>query len=423
MARRKAVEKADAFTELGATGLKQFSGIIDDDFVPELRSPVQRHKLYREIRDNSAVIGGALLATELLLRRVTITAKAASDSPQDQDRAAFLQENIEQLEQPWGATLSQALTMQEHGWSLLESVYKRRDDGRVGWSKFVIRSQESLDHWEFDDNTGALIAFWQRPAPKYSLIRIPAEKFLLFRLLDNKASPEGRSLLRNCVIAWKFVKRIQSLEAIGIERDLAGLPVVWAPPEVVAATSGQQLTSQQAFKKLVTNIRRDEQEGILMPLAYNQKGEKQYDLTLLTSGGSRQFDTSQIIQRYEQRMLQALLSDFILLGHETVGSFSLSADKTDLHVTAIASLLSTVLEQFNRFAIPRLMKLNGWPPPYPQLQHAEIEKPDLAGLADYVQKLSAAGMLTPDADGATERYLRDAADLPVEEQDSEAVNQ
>ncbi|MGE0289052.1 MAG: hypothetical protein AB7I42_22995 [Bradyrhizobium sp.] len=421
-----AERQAGPFTELGATGLKRYGGYIEDEFVRDLRNTTQRHRFYREIRDNSPAIGGARFAIDNILCRVDLRVDAASDDPQDQEIAAFVQSCFEDMSQPFNVVKQQALSCLDYGWSYLETTYKRRKgdtrdgstrsaftDGRVGWRKMEIRAQESLDDWAFDD-TGGVQGMWQRPAPSYQRIFIPIEKALLFRAGDHKGSPEGRSLLRNCVMPWKFIKRLQEIEAIGIERDLAGMPTMGVPPEVLSATSGDALTTLNACKDLVTNIRRDEQEGVLYPLLYDQHGNPRYKLELLASAGSRQIDASAVIQRYELRMLQSLLADFIFVGHEKVGSFSLSSDKTDLFALAIANILDGMVEVFNRFAIPRLLALNGWANvDMPKLCRGDIESPDLTALGDYVQKLAAAGLLLPSVDGSLESYLLRAANLPV----------
>ncbi len=64
-----------------------------------------------------------------------------------------------------------------------------------------------------------------------------------------------------------------------------------------------------------------------MPSMYDDQGHKVFDLVLLSSGGSRQFDTDKIIQRYDQRIAMSILSDFILLGSDRVGSYALGTSK------------------------------------------------------------------------------------------------
>lgn len=130
------------------------------------------------------------------------------------------------------------------GWSFHEIVYKRRagnsrdprlnskyTDGLIGWQKLPIRSQETLFRWEYDDHDN-LTGMTQLPPPKYVMATIPIDKALHFRTKSRKNNPEGRSILRSAYRAWYFKRRIQEIEGVGIERDLAGLPTLTAPPGV-----------------------------------------------------------------------------------------------------------------------------------------------------------------------------------------------
>jgi hypothetical protein len=78
-----------------------------------------------------------------------------------------------------------------------------------------------------------------------------------------------------------------------------------------------------------------------------------YKLTLLSSGGNRQFNTDAIVARYDQRITMTILADFILLGHEKVGSFALGSSKIDLFLTAIAQMTAQISDVFNKDAVPR----------------------------------------------------------------------
>lgn len=58
-----------------------------------------------------------------------------------------------------------------------------------------------------------------------------------------------------------------------------------------------------ALENMVKSIRRDEMEGVVLPAGY--------ELELLSSGGTRQFDTNAIINRYDTRIAMTVLADFI----------------------------------------------------------------------------------------------------------------
>jgi hypothetical protein len=191
---------------------------------------------------------------------------------------------------------------------------------------------------------------------------------------------------------------------------------MWVPARLLSASAtDDDKALLTELKKVVTNIRRDEQEGLLMPLAYDDQGREQYKLQLLNSGGTRQFDTDKIVTRYDQRIAMTVMADFILLGHEQVGSYALSSDKTALFAIALGSWLDIIGTTIQTQELPRLLKLNGFDLKLmPTLQHGDIESPDLGKLGDFLSKLAAAGaMLFPNP--SLEKHLFESAGLPISE--------
>lgn len=216
----------------------------------------------------------------------------------------------------------------------------------------------------------------------------------------------------NC---WYNKKQIENIEAIGVERDLAGLPIAWVPPEILSPNaSDKEKALLSAIKDLTINVRRNSQEGMVMPLDYDENGKQRFDFKLLSTGGSRQFDTTAIVNRYDQRIAMSVLADFVLLGQDKVGSFALASSKTNIFATAIGAYLDMIADVFNRYAIPRLFKLNDFQglTRYPTLKHGDLGSVDLAQLGAYLQQLSAAGMpLFPNPD--LERHMLEVAGLPT----------
>ncbi len=136
-----------------------------------------------------------------------------------------------------------------------------------------------------------------------------------------------------------------------------------------------------------------------------------FSIELLSSGGSRQFDTDKVISRYDQRIAMSVLSDFILLGHERVGSFALGSSKIDLWTMAVEAICKSIAEVINYHAIPRLLKLNGMKiGTTPELTYSDVSHVDLSEISDYVAKLVTAGVIKPDDE--MEEYLRGLAGLP-----------
>lgn len=422
--------------ELGVTGLKHWTGRVNEEWLNELKG-YRNVSVIKEMRDNDPIVGAILYAVDMLIRQVVWKVEPFSDKPRHKKDAEFLESCMYDMSQEWTKLLSEILSFLPFGFSFHEIVYKVRngqiqnnpgkssqyDDGKIGWRKIPIRSQDTLDRWIFDDN-GDPHAFvqqlWhqdttvrQNKAGVGGLITIPFTRGLLFRTTSYKGNPQGRSILRNAYRPWYFKKRIEEVEGIGIERDLAGLPVMRVPAKIMSsAATAEEQAIYNACKEIVTNIRRDEQEGIIIPGDVDTNGNQIYDLKLLSTGGQRQFDTNAIVGRYDQRIAMTVLADFVLLGHEKVGSFALSSSKTSLFATAIGAWLDEIKAVFNRHAIPRLFALNGnVTNEIPMLDYGDIESPDLTALGGFIREMAGAGAnLFPDGD--LENHLRGLANLP-----------
>ena len=423
--------------ELGTTGLRRFSGYVDEEFLPQLRGR-KAVQVYREMSDNDPIVGALLFAIDRLVRQVQWRVEPASSTPEAKAAAQFVEECMDDMSHTWDDFIAEVATMNIYGWSWHEIVYKRRlgmwqkdgknrsrySDGKIGWRKLPIRSQETWLRWVFDES-GGVKAMVQLAPPIYKLTVIPIEKSLLFRTTVTKNNPEGRSMLRNAYRPWYMKKRIEEIEGIGVERDLAGLPVAKIPASYLNAKAGSdQQKMVEAFRKMVRSVRRDEQEGIILPQAFDQDtNQPLFGFELLTSGGGRTFNTSQIIERYEQRILMSVLADFIMVGHSGTGSYALHTDKTGLFRASMNSITRSIANTLNRHAIPKLFAVNGWKTEdLPRFVPGEIDPPDLAQLANFMNSMSAAGVnWFPDDE--LEKFLRNAARLPEMGAEAEKVKE
>src|SRR5689334_9060991 len=390
--RRRGLEKAapPPFVEIGTTGLKTTGGKVWEEFLPALQG-TRAVQVYREMSNNDPTCGAMLRAIEMLIRRVEWKIEPASESAADVEIGEFVESCFGDMAETWPDTLASVLAFLRYGFGVHEEVYKRRngpnddpkrhsqyDDGRIGWARLAPRAAETIDRWLFDDS-GTVIGCVQKAPPDYLDRVLPWNRVLLFRTTADKGNPEGQSVLRTAYRAWHFKRRIEEIEGVGIERDLAGLPTALVPPEMLSASAPAALKQQLTqIAELLRNIRRDQREGVIFPLAYDADGRELYKLQLLSTGGRRQFDTTKIVERYDTRIAMSVLADFVLMGHQAVGSFALASSKTDLFAVAIGAWLDAITEVFNRFAIPRLLALN--PVTFekaPRLTHGDIETVDL----------------------------------------------
>jgi hypothetical protein len=238
--------------------------------------------------------------------------------------------------------------------------------------------------------------------------------------------PTHNSLLRNSYVSWFFLKRFQEIEATGVARDLAGMPIAKVPPKLWSAAKGSQDAKMlAAVTTLVQKVNRNENEGIVWPWLIDEESKQPlYDFSLLTSGGSRQFDTESIISRYKLEMLQSLLADFMEVGHESSGgSYALHTDKSGLFRTALNAFAKQIADTINRHGLTRLFALNGMrPDQMPKIKPNDVDPPALDELGAFMQALVGAGMtLFPDP--TLEAFIRDAARLPKLDPQVEAIHE
>lgn len=405
--------------EIGRVGQRRYGGIFYEEFLSELRGR-KGAEVFTEMSNNDETIGAILFAIEMLVRQASWNVEPGGSTAKDREAAEFVKSCMDDMQQTWIDTISEILSFLTYGWSFHEIVYKHRmgrtkdnrtsskyDDGLIGWMKLPIRSQETLYQWEYDDQDN-LIGMTQMPPPDFGLITIPMNKAMLFRTRSRKDNPEGRSILRTAYRSWYFKRRIQEIEGIGIERDLAGLPVITTPEGMdIWDKDDEDMNAIRAgLEAMVKNIRRDSTEGLVLPFGYT------FELT--STGGSRQFDTNSIIARYDTKISQTVLADFIQLGHESVGSFALSSDKTNLFSMAICAFLDIICQTFNSQGIPALIDINGdhfaGVTDYPRLTHGDIEDVDLATVATFIKDMTSIGVIIPDE--SLEDYVRQLGKLP-----------
>jgi hypothetical protein len=389
--------------------------------------------------ENDPLVGALIFTVDRLLRNVEWRVEPAGKSKEDKDAAKLVETCMDDMSHTWGDFISEVLSSLVYGWSWHEIVYKRRvspwekdptkksqyTDNMVGWRKMPIRAQETLLRWVFDES-GDCIAMTQLAPPHYKTTVLPMDRSLLFRYRHHKGSPEGMSMLRNAYRPWYMKKRLEEFEAVGVERDLAGLPIVKLPAEFLRARPGsEQAKTVEAFKRMVKSVRRDEQEGIVFPMAYDQDTKQPlYSFELMGGGGGRAFNTDGIIKRYEERILMTVLADFIMVGHQASGSYSLHTDKTGIFRTSLNSIAENIADTLNRHAIPRLFLANGWKPAnLPKIVPSDVDSPDISQLASFMQSMAGTGV-TWFPDPTLENFIRDAARLPkLDEDEQERLRQ
>lgn len=413
---------------IGFSGLKHYGGILAEEWHPRLRGTLGP-KVYREMADNSSTVGAIRYVMTALMRQVKWRVDPADRSDASIEAASLLETALLDMDSTFEEVLSEILSFLYYGWACVEPVYKIRrgkttdptttsnfDDGKIGWRKLASRAQDTLDHWEIDKD-GVVQGMHQVDYSTGRSAFLPIDRMVLFRTEPYKGSPEGRSILRNAVVDYYYLKRIQEIEAIGIDRDMTGMIVMEVPAALLSDAADQHTRAlRSSLEKMLGELKRDEREFAIVPSETDQQGRPTgFKLKLLSSGGRRQIDTTAVKQGYKINILQSVAAQFLELGMQGVGSFALASSQTSLFSTALGSFLDNIAATLNRYAVDRLMELNGVAfENRPVLVHGDIETQDLNEIGQYVERLARGGFLPADFP-ALQRKLLELGGLPQPE--------
>lgn len=424
------------FADIGSSGLRAYSGWVREEFLPQLVGQ-QGARVYREMTDNSPTVGAVLFAIMQSIRKVEWRVEPASDKPEAQEMADFVDSLRFDMSQTWEDFIVEALSMLSYGYAPHEIVYKARlgnnppvldgkplpkskfNDGRIGIRRLPLRGQDTVIKW-FLDQSGGIKGVTQQPYVG-TLIDLPVEKMLLFRPQMHKNNPEGRSILRNSWRPYQFIRRLEEQEAIMVER-FGGLPVVWVPNamlEAAAAGDNNAMMQLNSYKRMITNVRIDEQMGVILPSdtymgPNGPSNVRMYEFELKTPTGrsSGALNTDVIIGRYKLDIMTSVMADFLTLGHATRGTQALGLSKVDMFFQAIEGWVNGIAAVLNRHLLPRIWRLNALDPVLmPEFVPDLAQRIDLDSLGNYVLHLAQSGaQMFPDQD--LENFLRDAAGMP-----------
>ena len=270
--------------EAGNTGLRVSGGYVFEEYDPALRG-IKGAKVFREMADSNSTIGAFLYVINQVVSKLSWHVQPKTQQPLALLASEYFESVMDDMEHTWADFVQEVLSMVIYGYAPVEIILKERqgekpdkrfssryDDGMIGIRKLAIRSQETILRWIMSDDQNDILGLVQMPWTG-GIKEIPREKMLLFRTRHFRNSPEGRSLLRNAYRSYYFAKRIEEIEGIGIERDLAGFPVMAIPAELISSAAGQggqpadpvAASTLKSYQDLVKNIKRNTQEGAVMP--------------------------------------------------------------------------------------------------------------------------------------------------------------
>ena len=379
----------------------QIKGTFGTYFEDELEIRLMGNRYlteFKKMADSDSMCGAFLLAISNIFRSIEWKA--------DNDPKGVLRDSLDNV--GWSNKIDEIISFLIFGHSLFEVPLEEMEDGRVLWKDMLVRPQDTIYEWS-RDSAGRVTSVRQM-ALGGKIADINISKCLYFGIGTTTNRPQGKSIFRNAYRDWYYRSNIERIESIGVERDLTGIPVLKPGANDEVHDENGQLTAVGKWAwQLVRNVKRNEQEGIVIP--------NDWTFDLQGSPGKRQFDLNAVITRYDAKIALSILSQFLVLGIvNSSGSFALSKSQSDLYYRAIegfANLIchtvnsqfigSKAVSIFNNVERPKLVALG-------------INKLNLGDLAGFLGRVLKFNVIQPDDE--FEKHLRRVASLPEKDESS-----
>tara|TARA_R110001583_G_scaffold58801_1_gene175035 strand:+ start:2249 stop:3622 length:1374 start_codon:yes stop_codon:yes gene_type:complete len=417
MATKKLSEGA-AKSILGVAGDNTRTGQIRaDEFIPELRGKNAIRK-YREMRDNDSTIGAVMYAAEQVLRDVKLKVEPANDTEEAKREADFVESIFDDMDHSLDDHIAESLSSLSYGFAWFEVVYKRRvgptkrspkkhskyTDGRLGVRKIACRAPWTISRFDVEPKSGDVLGIYQDVGYGSGRNYIPTSKSLYYRTTVLNGDPSGRSILRNAYSSYVYLNNLQSIEAIAVERELAGIPVARIPSEYLSSdASAAQSGFVGNLQQILRDVKFNEQGYIITPSdTYPDKDGsptdiRLVDIELMSSNGKRNLDIDPIVRRYQHDIARSVLSEFLMLGGGNNGSYALSKSKTDLFLRALESYIQAIVDVLNKQLVERLWQLNGLNYDLmPCIKAGDVAPHDLREIAAFLRNLNGADINVSD---------------------------
>lgn len=356
-----------------------------------------------------------LQAINTLMNRSDVTIiPLVDETAEEKQRRDFLFSVLHDMENTWQSTLQSISTYKEYGFQISEMVFRRRlkrngsayDDGLIGLKGLKNRPQNSIKKWNFSEDGRQLLgvsqslenmpdggARFQSLQDEDGYIKIPREKFALFRCDPVDDNPEGQSCLKACYLAYKQLSLLSDNLMVGVAKDIAGIPYVKLDPRYMAPDAkAEDKAVYEAVKAIVDNVIAGKQAGIVFPSLIDENGNDKFSFSLLEQKSGKAYDIPAIIAMLQANILAVLAASSVGMGSSDAGSLSLQDSATNMLALTVSYRLSEISNTLNKEVVPMIWKLNGWSTErMPKISFKDISSVSLEEFSKFFQRIAAVG--------------------------------
>jgi len=346
------------------------------EFLAELAPPEGLHR-YRKMKMNDPIVGGLLLQIENIIRRLKWDVQG--------ENADFVSQILKGL--PGGVQgvnyeMSSAFC---YGFYIGEQIWKM-EDNRLILTDIAPRFQPSIHR--INDVNGNV-----RQLTQQGTFDIPYSKCVHHMYFTENRAPYGTSILRHLYKPYYYKVSVEASEAVGIDRDLSGLPMMTAPegfdfeqcdPESPNYDPAAAATLEWALNT-VSNVRKDTTQGIVKPHGW--------ELELIRGENRTNIPTNDIISRYNTEMAAGVLENFISLGAFATTNNANTEVNVRNFLRACDAYAETMSQTYNEQIIEPICRFNNINAP--RFSFTPVNTDTLGDLATFFARLVSNGIIAP----------------------------
>ena len=222
----------------------------------------------------------------------------------------------------------------------------------------------------------------------------------------SQSRPLGTSSFDAAYVPWKEKNLIQDYLLVGIQKDLAGTPVLRIPSQLFEEAKDTSSTAFQTIEQLKTqmaSLHSGDQAFMILPSdTFNENGSgvQLYDIQFQgITGNDKNFDLVQIIEQKKKTIYQVLGASHLITGEDGGGSYNLQEGKANIQANYAERDNILIDEMWNKKFIPLLLRLNGFTneklSDIPIYHHGEVQPVSLDEYGKFFQRVQRGLPITP----------------------------
>lgn len=227
-------------------------------------------------------------------------------------------------------------------------------------------------------------------------IAIDSRKVAYCSYSSSPCNPMGFSAFDAAYTAWREKGLINDFLIMGVQKDMAGIPILEVPQRLLDAasdTNSEAYRTVEALKDQMENLHAGDQAFMMMPSdthADNGSGAKLYNITFKgVDGGGKSFDLEKLIDQRNRAIHKALGSLNINSAEQGSASYNSLEGQTNIQFHYVKSDCRNIDEMWNKQIFPFLLKMNQIdvdPVDIPVWEHGEVQDVSLEEMSKLYQR-------------------------------------